>query len=82
MDINLVKFTHESETYAKKIYEFCDLKWNKKYLKFYERVNLSSKTNSFRQIREKISEYDNKKYKPYIGLLDQYKKKYEWIKND
>ena len=82
MDINLVKFTHESETYAKKIYEFCDLKWNKKYLKFYERVNLSSKTNSFRQIREKISAYDNKKYKPYIGLLDQYKKKYEWIKND
>ena len=81
MDIDLKKFTHEAEETGSKIYEFCDLKWNKKYLEFYKRKDLYSKTISFNQIRQKISIYDMKKYEPYIGLLDQYKNKYKWIKN-
>ena len=81
MDINLKKFTNEAEETGKRVYEFCDLKWNKKYLEFYKRKNLYSKTISFNQIRKKIFTYDIKKYEPYIGLLDQYKNKYEWIKN-
>ena len=80
MDINLEKFTQESETIAEKIYEFCDLKWNKKYLEFYKRNNLFSKTMSFNQIRKEISKYDNKKYKPYIGLLEGEEKQYSWLK--
>tara|TARA_B100000787_G_scaffold169541_1_gene161042 strand:- start:133 stop:1503 length:1371 start_codon:yes stop_codon:yes gene_type:complete len=82
MDINLEKFTQQSEITAKSIYEFCDLKWNKKYLEFFERKDLYSKTNSFLQIRKKISEYDFEKYKPYISLLEPYKKKYKWLNKD
>ena len=81
MDIDLKKFTNQAEETGKKIYEFCDLKWNKKYLEFYKRKDLHSKTISFNQIRKKISIYDIKKYQPYINLLDQYKNKYEWLKN-
>jgi hypothetical protein len=81
MDIDLKKFTNQAEGTGKKIYEFCDLKWNKKYLEFYKRKDLYSKTISFNQIRKKISIYDIKKYQPYINLLDQYKNKYEWLKN-
>ena len=81
MDIDLKKFTNQAEESGKKIYEFCDLKWNKKYLEFYKRKDLHSKTISFNQIRKKISIYDIKKYQPYINLLDQYKNKYEWLKN-
>ena len=82
IDIDLRNFTHQSEVIGQKIYEFCDLKWNKKYLEFYKRKDLHSKTISFNQIRKKISVYDTEKYKPYIGLLDEYKNKYEWIKNN
>ena len=82
MDIDLEKFTNESEVDGKKIYEFCGLKWDNKYLEFYKRENLYSKTISFNQIRKKISKYDTKKYKPYIFLLDQYKKDYLWIDNN
>lgn len=81
MDIDLKKFTNDAEETGKRVYEFCDLKWNKKYLEFYKRKNLYSKTISFNQIRKKIFTYDIKKYEPYISLLDQYKNKYEWIKN-
>ena len=81
MDIDLKKFTNQAEEIGEKIYEFCDLKWNKKYLEFYKRKDLHSKTISFNQIRKKISIYDIKKYQPYINLLDQYKNKYEWLKN-
>ena len=35
---------------------------------------------SFNQIRKEISKYDNKKYKPYIGLLEGEEKRYEWLK--
>ena len=81
MDIDLKEFTNQAEETGKRIYEFCDLKWNKKYLEFYKRKDLYSKTISFNQIRKKIFTYDIKKYEPYISLLDQYKNKYEWIKN-
>ena len=80
MDINLKNFTVESEVVGQKIYEFCGLKWNKKYLDFYKREDLHSKTISFNQIRKKISVYDTKKYTPYVSLLDQYRNRYKWIK--
>ena len=82
MDIDLENFTKESEAIGQKIYKFCDLEWNKKYLEFYKRKDLYSKTISFNQIRKKISMYDTKKYKPYDNLLDKYKNKYKWLKND
>ena len=80
MDINLEKFTNESENIAEKIYKFCDLKWNKKNLEFYKRNDLFSKTISFSQIRNKISKYDSTKYKPYIDLIKDETKQNEWLK--
>ena len=80
MDINLENFTNNSENIAEKIYRFCDLKWNKKYLEFYKRKNLFSKTMSFNQIRKEISKYDSTKYKPYISLLEREQKFYKWLK--
>jgi tetratricopeptide (TPR) repeat protein len=80
MDIDLENFTVNSDIIGQKIYEFCGLKWNKKYLEFYKRKDLYSKTISFNQIRKKISVYDANKYKPYVNLLDKYKNRYDWIK--
>ena len=81
MDINLENFTFESESIGKKIYKFCELKWNKNVLDFYKREDLFSKTISFSQIRKKISKYDAKKYAPYIQLIEKYKQEYKWLKN-
>tara|TARA_B100000780_G_scaffold256751_1_gene206157 strand:+ start:2143 stop:3513 length:1371 start_codon:yes stop_codon:yes gene_type:complete len=80
MDINLENFTQDSERAAENIFEFCELKWNKKALEFYKRNDLFSKTASFNQIRKKVSAYDIKKYEPYIHLLQNYKNKYNWLK--
>ena len=82
IEIDLENFTHQSEVVGQRIYEFCNLEWDKKYLEFYKREDLHTKTISFNQIRKKISVYDTEKYKPYVALLDKYKNKYEWIKNN
>ncbi len=79
MDIELENFTQNSEELGKKIFKFCKLTWSKDTLNFYKRKNLYSKTLSFKQIRSKISLYDNKRYKPYFHLLDPYKNKYDWL---
>ena len=79
MDINLEKFTKNSENDSKEIYKFCGLNWNKDVLNFYKRENLNVKTLSFTQIRKKISKYDEKKYQPYFDLLKKYKIKFKWL---
>ena len=81
MDINLEKFTDNSEEMSKKIFDFCNLTWNKDILQFYERKDLFTKTLSFNQIRSKISKYNDEKYQPYFNLLNKYKKKYDWLNN-
>jgi len=79
MDINLEEFTENSENLTKKIFNFCELTWNKNILNFYMRKNLYSKTLSFNQIRSKVLKYNNKKYQPYFSLINKYKDKYEWL---
>ena len=81
MDINLEKFTDNSEEMSKKILDFCNLTWNRDTLLFYERQDLFTKTLSFNQVRSKISKYNGKKYQPYFDLLNVYKKKYGWLNN-
>ena len=81
MDIELENFTKQSEDLGKEIFDFCKLTWDQNTLNFYKRKNLYSKTLSFKQIRSKISKYDEKRYKPYFYLLDKYKDKYRWLKN-
>ncbi len=79
LDINLEKFTDNSEEMSKKIFDFCNLTWSKDILQFYERKDLFTKTLSFNQIRSKISKYNDEKYQPYFDLLNNYKKKYDWL---
>jgi len=79
MDINLEEFTDKSELLTKKMFNFCELSWNKNILNFYNRKDLYSKTLSFSQIRSKVLKYNNKKYQPYFNLLDDYKNKYYWL---
>lgn len=81
MHINLEKFTDNSEEMSKKIFDFCNLTWSKDILQFYERKDLFAKTLSFNQIRSKILKYNNQKYQPYFDLLNDYKKKYDWLNN-
>ena len=80
MDINLEEFTENTGDLTKKLFNFCELTWNKNILNFYMRKNLYSKTLSFNQIRSKVLKYNNKKYQPYFSLINKYKDKYEWLK--
>jgi tetratricopeptide (TPR) repeat protein len=79
MDIDLEKFTNNSNHISKEIYEFCGLKWRQEVLEFYKRNNLHSKTLSFAQIRNEVSKYNVSKYRPYLHLLNKYKTKFEWL---
>jgi tetratricopeptide (TPR) repeat protein len=73
LDVELDKLTNEQETEAKKILEFCNIKFKKDYLDFYKNKTLFNKTNSFLQVREKIQKYKTNKYQPYYYLLDKFK---------
>ena len=79
MDLNLEKFSIESEKLTKDIYKFCNLTWTDDSLNFYKRKDLFSKTLSYTQIRNKISKYDSMKYKNYFYLLERYKETFRWL---
>ena len=81
LDINLEKFTLDSEKFTKKIFNFCELTWNKNILEFYKRKDLHAKTLSFKQVRSKILKYNDKKYQSYFHLLNDHKLKYNWLKS-
>ena len=81
LDINLEKFTLDSEKFTKKIFNFCELTWNKNTLEFYKRKDLHAKTLSFKQVRSKILKYNDKKYQSYFHLLNDHKLKYNWLKS-
>ncbi len=80
MDVNLEELTSHSEHVSKEMYKFCGFKWSKNALNYYKRDNLHSKTLSFAQIRNKVFNYDKKKYQPYFYLIDKYKEKFDWLK--
>ena len=79
LTVNLEELTNSQEKISKKIYNFCNLEWNAKALKFYNRKDLFSNTASNTQIRKNIEKYDNEKYKPYRELLKNFSHKYHWI---
>ena len=82
LDIELKQLTLDEIKISKKIFKFCDLKWDKKSLEFYKRKDLKIRTLSNTQIRNKITKYDSKKYQPYRYLIKGYEKKYNWIANN
>ena len=79
LDISLQKFTNNKEDVSKKIFEFCDLKWDTKILEFYNREDLEIRTTSNIQLRGKITKYDNNKYKKYYSLFQNFEKRYKWF---
>ncbi len=72
IDVELSKLTQHQETEAKKILNFCEIKFNEDFLNFDKNEKLFNKTNSFLQVRNKIKKYEDNKYKPYFHLLKKY----------
>jgi tetratricopeptide (TPR) repeat protein len=71
MDVELSKLSNNKEEETKKILNFCNIKFNNNYLNFDRNNNLANKTNSFLQVRKKITKYEDNKYKPYYNLLNK-----------
>jgi tetratricopeptide (TPR) repeat protein len=69
LDLDIERLTNSKELEAKKVFEFCNLVWDRKYLNYYDNKRLFSKTLSFNQIRSKIDKYDDNKYKKYYHLI-------------
>jgi len=80
--LNLSDLTNDSVKISREIFEFCGLEWSKESLEFHKRKDLYSKTASNIQIREKIYEYDKKKYKVYKKYIKKFVEHYEWLKKD
>jgi len=71
IDVELSKLSNYKEKETKRILEFCDIKFDNSYLDFDKNNKLFNKTNSFLQVKNKITKYDNSKYKPYFYLLNK-----------
>lgn len=69
LDLDIKKLTNSKELEAKKVFEFCNLVWDEKYLNYYDSNKLFSKTLSFKQIRSRINKYDDNKYRKYYHLI-------------
>ena len=72
LDVELSSLTNQQESEAKRILEFCNIKFNENYLDFHKNKKLFNKTNSFLQVRKKIEKYKTSKYQPYYHLLDKF----------
>ncbi|MDA9084956.1 sulfotransferase [Candidatus Pelagibacter sp.] len=77
--INLEDLTNNTEEVSKKLYSFCNLRWDKKALDFYKRKDLFISTASNIQIRDSIKTYDYEKYRPYKQILKSYSNQYDWF---
>ncbi len=69
ISVKLNELTNEKEIQTKKILNFCNIDVKDDFLAYNENNKLFNKTNSFLQVREKIKQYDYKKYEPYYYLL-------------
>ena len=73
------KLVNNPEEESKKLMKFCELSWDKKCLKFYERKDLILKTASNIQVRKAIYKHPLEKYLPYKNFLNKYGNKYSWF---
>ena len=71
LDVELSELSNQKEKEAKKILDFCNIRFDDNSLNFHENNKLFNKTYSFLQVREKIRNYENNKYAPYYYLLDK-----------
>ena len=77
--ISLESLNDDKNLVTKKIFEFCELNWNEKIFQFHKRDDLFIKTSSNVQLRTGIQSYNYDKYKRYYPLIEDYKKKYQWL---
>lgn len=80
----LVKLNDLQDLKKKKVedlFKFCNLKFNEKYFEFHKNNQFVSNASNV-QIRKNLEKYDNKKYKKYFNILDNFKDKYSWIKEN
>ena len=75
-------FVSNPEIETKKLFNFCDLPWDKKCLEFYKRQDIISKTASNIQIRKSVYKDSIKKYLPYKYLLSKYESKFSWLNSN
>ncbi len=68
-----------AEKLYKKLLNYCNLPWDKKYLEFYKSEEIISRTASNMQIRAAINTDATNKYLLYKELLNKYGKKYKWF---
>ena len=80
LTINLEDLTINKIDITKTIFNFCNLEWSEKILKFYRRKNLNVKTLSNKQVRSEIFKYEKTKYEPYYYLLNDFNERYDWLK--
>ena len=78
-ELQYERFVRNPEMESKKLLKFCNLPWDKKCLKFFERKDLISQTASNIQIRKTIYKDSIKKYLPYKRFLNKYGNKYSWF---
>ena len=71
IDVELSELSNHKEKKTKKILEFCNINFDSNYLDFDKNNKLFNKTNSFLQVKKKITKYQNTKYQPYFYLLNK-----------
>jgi tetratricopeptide (TPR) repeat protein len=79
LSLDLEELTKKPEEISKKLFSFCNLKWNEEVLNFYNRKDLHITTASNIQVRKKINKYDYEKYRYYKEFLKAFSGKYDWI---
>ena len=79
LTVSLEELTNNQVDMTKKIFNFCNLEWSQKILKFYKRKNLNVKTLSNMQVRSEIFNYKKNKYASYLSLLNDFNKKFDWL---
>ena len=77
--IKLEDIQNLDEKKIKNLFQFCDLKFNKKYFDFQKNYQFVNNASNI-QIRSKLKKNNKNKYKKYFKLLDQFKNEYSWLK--
>lgn len=78
LTVNLKELTNEPEKTSKILMKFCDLKWSKEILNFYDRSNMIVTSASNIQIRKKIYTYDENIFHEYEKyFLDYFSNNYK-----
>ena len=83
-EINFYKLHYSNlvndfETESKKLFDYCEIDWNKDIVDFNKNNEYISKTASNIKIREKLSKFEDAKYKSLAEYLYSKIRKPEWI---